>query len=100
MLRRNVMYVIAVRLPGCAWPVYTWGNQGITHLTTNISILNQLAGLSATELDEVIKHAKGLKQFAAATPQLAAIGNPSLKRGTDEYDWILGECANVCRAKG
>jgi len=69
-------------------------------LTTNISILNQLAGLSATELDEVIKHAKGLKQFAAATPQLAAIGNPSLKRGTDEYDWILGECANVCRAKG
>jgi len=64
------------------------------------NVVNHLIGLSATELDEVIKRAKALKQFAPATPQLAALSNGSTKRGTDEYDWILGECANVCRAQG
>lgn len=63
--------------------------------TNNSNILSQLAGLSGAELDEVIKYAKALKSngFITTPPT-------STKRGTDDYDWILGECANVCRAQG
>ena len=60
-----------------------------------VNVLDELTKLSKAELDEVIKHAKGLMQFAGT-----GVPMTSIKRGTDPYDWILGECANVCKAHG
>ena len=61
----------------------------------NADILAKLPSLTKAELEEVIAHAKGLKQFAGT-----GVVTTSIKRGTDPYDWILGECANVCKAHG
>ena len=59
-------------------------------------ILRQLNTLNRAELEEVIRYAKALKN----NPGLAVSAAVNTTRGTDEYDWILGECANVCRAQG
>lgn len=58
-----------------------------------MTILTQLANLSVEELDEVIKEAKALRQFAATGARVAA---GSGRRGTDPYDWILAVLAQAC----
>jgi hypothetical protein len=66
----------------------------------NTNILGHLATLTTAELDEVIRHAKALKQFAAVGAHGAHTATISLKRGTDPYDWVLGVCASVCQEQG
>jgi hypothetical protein len=62
------------------------------------SITEQLTRMSKRELDEVIKEAKSLRQFAGAdnVPQAAA----RLTAGADPHDYVLSTLCRVCRVHG
>ncbi len=62
-----------------------------------MTLLAQLSDLTVEELDQVIKQAKMLRQFAGTGASVAA---GSARRGTDTYDWILAVLAQVCQDSG
>lgn len=60
----------------------------------------QLAHMTVEELDEVIRTAQGLRQFAVGGVSQGATTAGNAHRGTDPYDFVLGALAEACKRRG